>query len=273
MRGGLGLGLSRVATGKRRASVGFSARATAYFAAMSVLPNTGRRNLLAALIDGIEADGLAGDIDCLFIMAAHDAQAARVNAWDPAQVASVVGGMTFLQDRHYVGDGSTGYLASGFNPTVGGRKFTQNSAHMGVWCRNNVTLSTAIDVGTTSSRINSRDSASVPIRANSTTATNGTLGTATSVGHTAWSRSGSGSATGNVYRDGVSIGTISTTTAALPNSEFLIGANNSNTSGGITAAGFSTRQLAVGHWGSHLPAAKLAALRARLATYLTAVGA
>lgn len=72
---------------------GYSTEAEAYFAAMTAQPNTTRKNLLAAMIDGIVADGDWSSLDWLMV-ASHDAQAFRVNARNPAKVASEVATVT-----------------------------------------------------------------------------------------------------------------------------------------------------------------------------------
>lgn len=68
---------------------GYSAEAIAYFAGMSVQPDATRKGQLDTLITSLKSAGVWAKLDALYIMAAHDAQAARVNAVAPGSVATI----------------------------------------------------------------------------------------------------------------------------------------------------------------------------------------
>lgn len=95
---------------------GFDADALAAIAAFSVSTDFTRESLYDDVITAMKG----GSIDFFaktrgfWLMAAHDAQAARVNLAVPAEVASAVNGPTFTTDRGYVG-GSLKYLDTGIN--------------------------------------------------------------------------------------------------------------------------------------------------------------
>ena len=67
----------------------------------------------------------------LWLLAAHDAQAGRLNWIGAANDLSVGGSPAFTADRGYQGDGSAAYLASGYLFPAG----YQDSAHLMVWSR------------------------------------------------------------------------------------------------------------------------------------------
>lgn len=263
---GLGLSLWPRATG------GGDPDALAYFAAMSVQPDDTRKGLLNDLIVALKDDGLWSKLDWLQLLAAHDAQAGRINLRNPSQVAVAVNSPAFTADRGFAGDGATSYLNTGWNPTTASSpKFAQNDAHMGLWVGTNVSAAGQVDIGNSSScAIISRNGASLQVAANSLT-TSTLSGIATSVGHSLWARDGA--TTGAGYRDGVLLGTISTTSNAPANAPILIGCRNGSTNGGATPVAHSTRRIAAAHWGSTLDATDAAALYAILSAYMTAIGA
>lgn len=250
------------------ASSPYIAESVAYFAAMSSAPDATRKTALNTLIAALKTAGVWAKLDALYIMAAHDAQAARVNALDPASVATVNGTLTFTTDRGYAGNGSTGYLNTGWNPTTASSpKYTQNSAHMGVW--NRTVSGNGTDVGITNYAL---------IRSNyfgtarTYTNQNGVIDIpAGGVGHFLWTRRTSTSVEG--YKNATSGVTSGFGSSAIINAPFLIAAANSHTTGGVTAADFSGNQLPFVHWGAQLSAGEITALYNALDTYKTAVGA
>lgn len=250
----------------------YSAEATAYFAAMSVQPDATRKSALDTLISSLKTGGVWAKLDWLTVHAAHDEQAARVNAVNPAQVASVGVAPTFTTDRGYTGNGTTQYLNTGWNASTAGGKFTQNDCSMGVWCGTDVTASGQYDLGNSNATICARSGTGSPMTAQSASGSTITLPASTSVGFTSWSRTGS--TAGVAYKNGAALGTaISSTSTTLRNAPFLIGAANTSTTGTVTAGSFSTRRNQAVCWGSQLSGAEQLALYNALATYMTAVGA
>lgn len=126
------------------------AETTALLAAMSVQPSSGRQALINTLIASLKSyvtswgqtpegagQTLWGALDFLYLTAAHDAQAARVNWKNPAQVATVVGTPTFTADQFYAGVTGASYLDTGVNLSTSGYQCTGalNQLHIGavVW--------------------------------------------------------------------------------------------------------------------------------------------
>lgn len=245
----------------------YTPEATAYFAAMSVQPDATRKGQLNTLIAALKAGGVWSKLDWLTIHAAHDEQAARVNMVAPGEVAAVGVAPTFTTDRGHTGNGTTQYLSTGWNPTVGTHQFVQDNAHLGVW--NGLDIAGGFDLGATNARLGA-STTTLSWRANqASNATSAT--TAGGIGHSMWCRTGASAA--DLYRNAVAVGSTAIASAAPANAELLLLANNSSTTGTITPASFCTRRIQAAHWGSQLTAGEVTALYNALATYMTAVGA
>jgi hypothetical protein len=76
----LGIGLPVGAPGPYRAT---DPDAAAYASAMTVAPSAARVALIDTFVRAIKAGGLWTRLDLLYLLAAHDAQAARVNVMAP----------------------------------------------------------------------------------------------------------------------------------------------------------------------------------------------
>lgn len=265
----IGGGLLPLRTGVRRGDA-YAAESLTYFAAMSVQPDSTRKGQLNTLIAALKTAGVWTKLDALYIMAAHDAQAARVNAIDPASVATVSGAQVFTADRGYAGDGTASYINTGFNPTTAvSPKYTRDDAHMGLWTNTAVTSSGG-DMGITAYAIvapnvfgNARWYANlnaVISASNSPAAT----------GHYVWTRRASNAC--EYYRNGVSMTTSAGASGNPVNAKFFLNASNSSTTDTATPANFSANREAAAHWGSKLTTAENLALYNAMNTYLTAVG-
>jgi hypothetical protein len=255
---------------KRRPNLSpYSSEALTYFAAMSTPPSDARKALINTCINSLISAGVWAKLDWLSLFASHDAQAAMLNAVAPYQYMTAVSSPTFLTDRHYVGNGTSSYLNSGWNPlTAASPKFTQNNHSMGVWCRNDVNSFSQSELGhTTRATIISRNSSNATIYAASGSS-NFALPVATSVGFTSYSKLNSTQVRG--YKNGTAIATNTVTSSALYNQPFYALAA-SNSVG--TAGSFSTRQIAALFWGSQLSDSEHQALYNAVNTYLVAVGA
>lgn len=93
----------------------------ALVARMSVTPSKGRQVTINRLVGKLIDLGLwqHADFDALYVFAAHDAQAARLN-WFAANAATAVSSPTFTADRGYAGDGAAAYLTgAACNAAVG----------------------------------------------------------------------------------------------------------------------------------------------------------
>lgn len=99
---------------------------------MSTPPASARQLLIDDLVTGLKADGLWSKLLALWVPAAHDAQAARLNWKDPAGVSlSPINAPVFTADQGYKGDGSSAYIDTGVKPSDY-PAYTTGSASIGV---------------------------------------------------------------------------------------------------------------------------------------------
>lgn len=107
----------------------YSADASQFFARITD-PGSTRKDLYAALIDGLDADGVWSELDGLWVFAADIAANAVVNLKANVATAVEVNSPTFTADRGYTGNGSSSYLELGLFET-----FSQFGTNNGsVWC-------------------------------------------------------------------------------------------------------------------------------------------
>lgn len=250
----------------------YTAEARALFAAMSVQPSKERKDLYETLIADLKDGGLWDKLDLLYVLAAHDAQAARLNVKVPSTYAlTAVAAPTFTADEGYQGNGSTQYLKTGFIPSTAGGVFVQDSAHIGMWSLTDVAGAT-VDIGgndaagTHRTNLLPRVTTGMIGRLNQTSS-GAEVANASSLGHHVASRTSSTGTT--LYARGSSLGNGGgTSTGVLASELYLLGNNNAGT---INAP--STRKLAAAHVGSGLTAQNVSDLNTILGAWMTAVGA
>lgn len=239
--------------------------ASAYFAAMSVKPDAARKVLIASLVSGLKADGILGKLDTLFLLAAHDEQAGRINLVNPAELLTAVGGPTFTADRGFNGDGAASYLTDGINLSARAR-FQLNSASMFVWVNGGATSNNALvgNFGGTPGAyiVPARASTSVMrSRLNDSTSADSSAAITSPIGLSVISRSASGSY--SQYRDGAAVSAPAIATISVPVEPFDVGR-----SGGL----YNGSRVAATGLGADLTAGEVAQLHARLSVYLAAIG-
>jgi hypothetical protein len=237
------------------------AETTALLAEFDVAPDGTRAGLINTLIAGMKTDGVWSKLGSFAVLAAHDAQAGRVDWKDPTKVFTASGTITFTTDRGFAGNGTDGYLEHPDNlDAIPG--FTQNSASMGVWCLTNVSASVAAIGQATSNRsyIRPHDTSNVQWRANGAS-TITALPASTSVGLTAWSRVDASNS--RLFKDGALLATAGVS-GAITSTKFCLLRDG---------AGFSTVQVAAGLAGASLTDADHAAIHSRIGAYLSAIGA
>lgn len=243
----------------------YSAEATALFARMSVAPDATRKGHIDTLIGVLKTAGIWSKLDLFYILAAHDAQAARLNWVSSSYDCTAVNSPTFTVDRGYQGDGATSCLDTGFNPgNAAGRKYAQNSAHLSFWSR--TAGETAGDMG---SDTNLCFFARVPTNTLIHRVNNG-AGSVTNTdgsGDFIASRTGSAAADSIAYRNGVALGAAANASGAVPTTGTLTLLKRNS------PASFSNRQHAAASVGSGLTAAEALALYNARQAYMTAVGA
>lgn len=252
---GIGLGPTFGNTGG-----GYEPEATALFARMTTQPDAARKSLINDLIKALKNSAVWAKLSTLYIMAAHDAQAARRNWIADQYNLTPVASPAFTADRGYQGDGSAAQLSTNFAISAA----QQNDAHVGVWDLTNVSNNIVV-IGNGNTFILPRTSGGSFLgRVNVTADANyGTV--INNSGHSLVNRSGAASSQG--YKDGVSSGTNgSGSTVPDTTAIALLGR-----SGGTPQ--YSNHQLAASHMGTSLTAQNAADLYSALRTYLLAVGA
>lgn len=259
---GLGLGLPQVAV--RRG--GFDPDAAALWARRSTPPTVARMAIDDTLVKALKAAGVWPKLDVLYVLAAADSQAARLNWKSSSFTATPVNSPTFTADRGYQGDGVSSYLDSGFNPTTAGGLFSQDSGHISIWSRSSE-QTTVADAGNSNSLINARESTDqTPLRINAAATIRTPLASVTDgKGHFVASRTSSSSS--RAYRNG------SPLTAEQASVSSSVDSNSIRFCGRSATVQYSTRQLALGSIGAGLSAADVAAMFTAVQAYMQAAGA
>jgi hypothetical protein len=245
--------------------------ATAYFAAMTSQPTNVRKGLINDLFVGLKADSVYSKLDFLHLIASHDAQAATLNAINPATATITLSGTpTFTTDLGYTTDGSTNFLNTN-RANNGGTNYTQNSASFGIYVNNspasaNPSMAGAFSgaVGTT---INPFSAGSTSTwRCNCASASTITAGGSPNNGNGLSAAVRNSSSDMRGYRNGSQVGSTSAAAStALTADTFKYGA--------ITTVATRGARFALGFAGAALSATDNANLYTRLLTFLTAIGA
>lgn len=244
----------------------YAPETVAYLAALSVQPNALRALVIDTYIRGLIAAGIWPLLDLLYLLAAHDEQAARVNAKSPGNfTASKSNSPTFVTDRGYTGDGATSRLQTGYTPSTNGVQFLRDSASVWVWCLTSV-LENVGRAGNTSvtprTRLITRSSSGhLQVLINDNTTDD--PGTNNSVGFNGASRVGA--SLKRAWKNGIQFGGDFTTasTGVAAGEQWILGASTIQ---------FSTEQMALAAWGASLTGLELAFYNLTLA-YMQGVGA
>lgn len=252
----------------------YSAEAKALFARMSVEPAATRKGQIDTLIRRLKIAGLWTKFDILYLLAAHDAQAARLNWIADAHNLTAVSSPTFTEDRGYAGNGSTSYLDTGWAPSTG-PNFTLNSASLGVYVNAGTDdgAATRVAAGCISSGAGaiviprSQTTNKLRGRINASASVDSTGSAATILGLSCLTRTDASNV--NLYRNGALDSTVSSASASMPAIALAILANNN---AGVIA-NFSDARVAFAFAGAGLSAADIAAINTLVLAYLTPIGA
>lgn len=118
-------------------AVDVTAEVNALLARMTVQPNAARKQLITDTIASLKGAGVWDLCDCIYLFAAHDAQAALLN-WKSASFTCTLPGATpavFATNHGYTTNTSGGTVNNGYNPQAGGLLWTLSSAHYAVATR------------------------------------------------------------------------------------------------------------------------------------------
>ncbi len=249
----------------------YDADAQALFARFTSEPDDTRKGLINALIVSLKAAGVWTKLDVFYVLAAHDAQAARRNWKADAFNLTAVNSPTFTMDRGYAGNGSSSRLTTNWDPATNGVQYTQNASHLSLWDRTSRAGATTGQAGGYSA---TSSQCSIYARWTDNKAyayqndNNGGVATTATQGLLIADRASASAL--DVSLNDVSLGTpASLTTAALGAHDIYICGVNANG----TAGTFSTDQIAAVSLGASLGATARTALYSALNTYLTAIGA
>lgn len=223
-------------------------------------PDTTRKNLINDLVTGLKSDSIWSKVTALYLFAAHDSVAARVNIKTPTNLASAVNSPTFTTDRGYTGDAVSAHVDTNLTASTIDRTdatifaicntlvAVSNSPVMG-WQLNvgqmrlRLSLASAsnVRIGTTVSSLPSTNPASDNFIAGRRTGTTQDIIVETSPeGSTTVTDSSSGA------------------TAAI---HFL-----------RVGTAYGSSEISIGGWGVYLTDTEAANLRTRLRAYCTGVG-
>lgn len=250
----------------------YSAEAAALFARMTSQPDATRKALIDACIVSLKTAGIWAKLEGLWIMAAADAQSARLNWVADQYNLSGVNSPTFTTDRGYAGDGSTSYLNTGFTLS-NGLLFTQDSASMWCWLNagtattGGIALGASVATGTIGSVLVPRFTGDV-IRGRVNSGSNTNLTTVTTrLGFSGIRRSSSTSIASVKDNGTPTVATVSS--ASVPANTVFLGGEHAST--GLSSP--VDNRFAAAGVGASLTDTDLGNLYSTLNTFLTAIGA
>lgn len=124
-----------------------NSEAAALVAAMNVAPNPTRLALIDAFIGGLKAGSIWSKLDVLWVLAAHEEQAARLNWKSPGNFTlTAVNGPAFAVDQGFTPNGSSSWLDTGWDRATNGLQYTQNDAHISIYQRTAASAANAPNV-------------------------------------------------------------------------------------------------------------------------------
>ncbi|MGV0817110.1 hypothetical protein [Martelella sp. AMO21009] len=266
----LGLGLSPMIVS--RATGGYLSETNTYFAAgvtdggSAASPTY--KTIVNTLVAGLKNAGVWGSFDYLHLLRGHDAYISMINLVNPSSnKASAINSPIFTPYIGYLGDGSSAYLTTGFDPTSGTPQFQRDSAHIGAWGVTSAgqSASALIGASVTDVALFPRNTSNVmTVRLNSTVSVQSGGVVTDASGHFVASRDSASTVT--LYRNGSQLaqGT-SNASAAVPAS----GLNYLQS----YPAQYAARRIAIGHGGRKLSAQQVSDVNALFAAYIAATDA
>jgi hypothetical protein len=112
-----------------------NSEAATIVANMSTEPTNARKGRIDTLVGDLKTAGVWDKLDALWVMAAHDAQAASINWMDPSGTKlTAYNSPTFTADEGYKGNGSSSYLLTGHAPADGPNLVTADTT-IAAWVR------------------------------------------------------------------------------------------------------------------------------------------
>lgn len=216
-----------------------------------------RKRVMDDLIVGLKADGIWTKLDRLWLFAGENQASALVDLTH-GSIATLINAPTLTVDRGYTGDGSSKYIDTNFNPTIGPNKHLQDDAHWGHWNNTN-DISNQLYSGVNNSATGFQANAGqLYLRINDGA---GPISATNPTG--LWVDSRQNSSGSSVYRNGSLSQNITVGTGALTNQNFYVLAATGGTPSPTQCAAYSI--------GGGLTATEIGNFYTRLRTYMTAV--
>lgn len=247
-----------------------SPQAAAVINAYATPPSEARQTLMAALVDGLIADGVWSSLDSLYVTAAPAEADTLINWKNPGtNNLSKTGTVTHAADVSMTGNGTTGRLTGSVRMNDAGFGFARDSAHIMVFTtgtRTNAFTCGSSDAITNTSRClltadNSFDSATFRINT-----PNSSGGKATTAATGCFLAQRTAGAVSQAYQNGAAIGTADTDASdGECDGMFTLCAGYS------TAWAYSSTGIKAGSFGPSLSGGQITALYTRLNTYLAAI--
>lgn len=240
--------------------------AAALVGRFAVPPSEKRKAAIDQLTSTLKQMGIWSRLDCLWVIAAHDEQAAQCNWKGSGNSLTLGGNPLFVVDKGYFTDGLDDYLHCNYAPSSDGVAYTLNNAMFGCWTRfAGSQANGSANMGTISAgacRLNPRGPSGT-VAANVNASANTTTSTAvvpTGYGLTCADRISATQV--KLMRNGVRLHLASAASTSVPASSMGIGRSNNL---------FAQNQYAAAFIGGSLSDAEHLALYDALAAYMDAV--
>ncbi len=230
-------------------NVGYETESKTLFRNMTTPPDSARKRIINALIKRLKGDGAWNLLDTLWLYAAHDQQASRLNWKNPGTFTiTEVNSPTWTINQGYTGNGTNMYLNTNWNPSTNGVNYVLNSGAFGLYGRLSMSANTnaeggALDASSRGPAILSRFTADV-FRGRINTVTNTTAANTNTQGLFATARTASNSQ--DIYKNGVLQANSTAASSVVPSVNLFFLAYNGNG----TATGFSVQQISFAFSGS-----------------------
>jgi len=254
------------------------AQSTSFLARASAITSNTDKTNYDNLICGLETDGVgcSNTLDVLYILAAPDSATYLLNLCSASFTLTVTGTGTFTASQGWAGNGSTGFLNTGYDPSAGTFGGTLNS-QMGVYIRtsrganaNTIAMGANRSAGASFLYIQPLNGGNIGWSVNGSAAGFPTAANTNVQGTWAASRVSSSTNT-NLYKNGNATafaGPTNNPNTNMMNVSVYIGATNNIG----TAAQFSTDQIAAAWYGAGTNGTGVAAIQNRINTFMTAYG-
>lgn len=241
------------------------------FGAMTTLYNGDRKRIMDSLVFRLKRDTIWSTRDVIYIFANLDSNQAKINWKTPGTFnITTVATVTFTADQGYAGNGSTGYMKTGYIPFDTASHFGKiNDMQADIYNRS-TTQQNVYDFGALSNSNHSfaldiKDAGNIYMLVNDGTFS--AIGNANAQGFYSMNRTAYNTRT--LYRNGSSVGTQTVNSLpAPPNVEIFIHSRNNAGAPNL----FSTKQFSFFSVGSSLSATKISSFNTDVEWYMDRLG-